>query len=34
VNDEDVRNLEGPATPISPEDRLMIIPSIAGGSTA
>ena len=33
VNDEDVRNLEGPATPISPEDRLMIIPSIAGGST-
>lgn len=33
VNDEDIRNLDGQKTPISPTDRLMIIPSIAGGAT-
>jgi molybdopterin converting factor small subunit len=32
VNDDDIRNLEGPDTPITEQDRLMIIPSIAGGS--
>lgn len=31
LNDEDIRNLQGPSTPISSSDRLMIIPSIAGG---
>jgi molybdopterin converting factor small subunit len=31
VNNEDIRHLEGPATPITEQDRLMIIPSIAGG---
>jgi len=34
LNDDDVRTLEGLATPVSSEDRLMIIPSIAGGRTA
>lgn len=32
LNDEDVRNLEGEKTPVKEGDRLMIIPSIAGGS--
>lgn len=32
LNDEDVRTLQGPATPIREDDRLMILPSIAGGS--
>ncbi len=31
LGDEDVRHLQGEATPLRPEDRLMIIPSIAGG---
>jgi molybdopterin converting factor small subunit len=31
LNDEDVRNLKGHATPITGSDRLMIVPSIAGG---
>ena len=31
LNDEDVRQLDGPETPLNPGDRLMIIPSIAGG---
>jgi adenylyltransferase/sulfurtransferase len=31
LNDEDVRNLEGEKTPVQDGDRLMIIPSIAGG---
>ena len=31
VNDEDIRHLEGLGTRIEPQDRLMIIPSIAGG---
>jgi molybdopterin converting factor small subunit len=33
VNDEDVRQLQGPQTQLKPGDRLMIIPSIAGGSS-
>jgi len=31
VNDQDIRGLQGEATPVSPTDRLMIVPSIAGG---
>lgn len=31
LNDENVRNLDGALTPIREGDRLMIIPSIAGG---
>lgn len=32
VNDEDIRHLNGINTSIKPGDKLMIIPSIAGGS--
>lgn len=32
LNDEDVRHLQGGDTPIREEDRLMILPSIAGGT--
>lgn len=28
---EDIRNLRGQATPLTGDDRLMIVPSIAGG---
>lgn len=31
LNDEDVRHLQGAATPVKDTDRLMIVPSIAGG---
>ena len=31
VNDEDIRSLSGGDTPIDSDDKLMIIPSIAGG---
>lgn len=31
LNDEDVRSLEGADTPIDEDDRLTIVPSIAGG---
>ena len=31
LNDEDIRYLRGADTPITEEDRLMILPSIAGG---
>lgn len=31
LNDEDVRHLQGVETPVGDSDRLMIIPSIAGG---
>ncbi|MCJ7512194.1 MAG: MoaD/ThiS family protein [Anaerolineales bacterium] len=34
VNEEDVRSLQGAATPLHPGDRLMIVPSIAGGKEA
>lgn len=32
LNDEDIRHLEGHDTPVGNGDRLMIVPSIAGGS--
>ena len=32
VNEEDIRNLSGLSTPIRETDRLLLIPSIAGGS--
>jgi molybdopterin converting factor small subunit len=31
LNDEDVRDLQGLETPLKDSDRLMLIPSIAGG---
>jgi adenylyltransferase/sulfurtransferase len=31
INDEDIRHLQGVDTPVEAGDRLMIIPSIAGG---
>ncbi len=31
LQQEDVRNLRGQATPLTGDDRLLIIPSIAGG---
>ncbi|MDW8326845.1 MAG: ubiquitin-like small modifier protein 1 [Anaerolineales bacterium] len=31
LNDEDVRHLQGADTPVKDGDRLMIVPSIAGG---
>lgn len=31
LNDENIRDLQGLETPISTDDRLMLIPSIAGG---
>lgn len=32
INEEDIRNLSGHETPVEENDKLMIIPSIAGGS--
>ncbi len=32
LNEEDIRHLQGVETPVGEADRLMIIPSIAGGS--
>lgn len=32
LNDEDVRFLQGPQTALKADDKLMIVPSIAGGS--
>jgi adenylyltransferase/sulfurtransferase len=32
LNDEDVRHLQGADTPVNDHDRLMIVPSIAGGA--
>lgn len=34
LNDEDIRHQSGAATPLKDGDTLMIVPSIAGGSTA
>ena len=34
VQQEDVRNLRGQATPLTGNDRLMIVPSIAGGRSS
>jgi molybdopterin converting factor small subunit len=31
LNSEDVRHLQGMDTPLQPDDRLMIVPSVAGG---
>ena len=33
VNDEDVRSLQGPATPVGPRDEVSIVPAMAGGNT-
>jgi len=32
INNEDIRHLQGIATPVQAGDKLMIIPSIAGGT--
>src|SRR5687768_2765357 len=32
LNDEDIRHVSGPATPVKDGDTIMIVPSIAGGS--
>ncbi len=34
VGDEDIRHLDGPATPVKDGETIMIVPSIAGGGTA
>jgi len=34
VNEQDVRSLQGGATPLQAGDRMMIVPSIAGGAHA
>jgi molybdopterin converting factor small subunit len=34
LNEQDIRYLQGIQTPIQEDDRLMIIPSIAGGLTS
>ncbi len=34
VNEQDVRSLQGGATPLTAGDRMMIVPSIAGGVDA
>lgn len=31
LNDEDIRHINGATTPVKDNDRLMIVPSIAGG---
>jgi len=31
VNDEDIRFLQGTATPLKPGDQISIVPAIAGG---
>jgi len=33
VNDEDIRHMNGPDTPVKDGDTILIVPSIAGGST-
>ena len=34
VGDEDIRHLDGPETPVNEGETVMIVPSIAGGTTA
>ncbi len=34
LNEEDVRHIRGTDTPVTDQDRLMIVPSIAGGGAA
>jgi molybdopterin converting factor small subunit len=31
INEEDIRHIQGAETPVQDRDRLMIVPSIAGG---
>ncbi len=31
LNEEDIRHIQGADTPVQAQDRLMIVPSIAGG---
>jgi adenylyltransferase/sulfurtransferase len=31
LNEEDIRHIKGADTPVQDQDRLMIVPSIAGG---
>ncbi len=31
LNEEDIRHIKGADTPVQEQDRLMIVPSIAGG---
>ena len=33
LNEEDVRHIRGADTPVKDSDRLMIVPSIAGGAS-
>src|SRR5262249_25478691 len=33
VNDEDIRHIDGPNTPVKEGDTILIVPSIAGGAT-
>ena len=33
VNDEDIRHVDGPSTSVKDGDTILIVPSIAGGST-
>lgn len=32
VNDDNIRDLDGTATPVNSSDQIMILPSIAGGN--
>ncbi len=34
VNDEDIRHIDGPNTPVKEGDTILIVPSIAGGNVA
>src|SRR5881397_466229 len=34
VNDEDIRHVSGPNTPVKDGDTILIVPSIAGGNIA
>src|SRR4051812_32688814 len=34
VNDEDIRHVKGPETPVKDGDTILIVPSIAGGNVA
>src|ERR1044072_9625156 len=34
VNDEDIRHVNGPDTPVKDGDTILIVPSIAGGNVA
>tara|TARA_R110002049_G_scaffold50370_3_gene143038 strand:+ start:66730 stop:66999 length:270 start_codon:yes stop_codon:yes gene_type:complete len=31
VNDENIRDLDGGATPVHPRDEILVVPAIAGG---